>query len=259
MRGLLELQRRFAGVVTGARDAAAVLPMIVDDAPGAVARIAIYANHYRVTLTEALATTFPVVVRLVGDDFFGAVARRYVREMPPCQPVVSAYGCDFPAFLTTVPEAASVPFLADVARLEWAINHASRAPDPETIIPQCPSGSDGFRVHPSCCMVCSPFAIDDIWQAHQSEDGGVAAVDVDAGPVRLLVGRKPDESVGWIRLPEAEAGFAAHLIAGTGLSDALTHARELDSAFEPVPFVAALIDGGFVRVFDHDSRKEPCR
>lgn len=256
MPALHDLQQGIGGAVTGNGDGAAVLPCIVDDGPGAAARLAVYANHYRVTLIDALAATFPVTARLVGCDFFRAAARRHVRETPPRQPVLCEYGADFPDFLAELQETATVPFLADVARLEWAINAAWHAPDPR---PAYSSDPAALRLHPSCRLVVSPFAVDDVWQAHQEDEGDLAAIDVHRGPVRLLVGRNPDDTVGWIRLPEAETAFAAGLIEGADLADALTRARAADPAFDAVPFVAALIDSGFVILPDPDQGQEILR
>ncbi len=71
---LHDLQHRFAAAVISG-DAAGIAAAIVDDAPGAAARLGIYANHFRVTLIDALAATFPVVRQLVGDGFFRTAAR----------------------------------------------------------------------------------------------------------------------------------------------------------------------------------------
>ena len=105
MPTLHELQERFAAAVIDG-DACEVAGSIIDDAPGAAARLGIYVNHFRVTLIDALAATFPIVQQLVGDPFFRAAARRYVREVPPAHPCLFEYGGDFPPFLERLPEAA---------------------------------------------------------------------------------------------------------------------------------------------------------
>lgn len=170
MLKLHELQDRFAAAVIDS-DCSRVAESIIDDAPGAAARVGIYANHFRVTLIDALAATFPVIRQLVGEAFFQAVARRYVREEPPAQPCLFAYGGGFPAFLARLPEARPLPYLADVACLEWAINEAWHAPDAPAVDAEVAAGliavrfSDlCLRLHPSCRLVASPFPIDRIWQ-----------------------------------------------------------------------------------------------
>lgn len=235
MLSLRELQHRFAAAVISG-DAAGIEAAVCADAPGAAARVGIYANHFRITLIEALAANFPVVRQLVGEGFFSAAARRHILAEPPVDPRLFAYGGGFPSFLESLPEARPVPYLADVARLEWAINQAWHAPDHDPAA--APPG-----LHPSCRLVASPFPIDRIWQAHQGCAGEIEAIDLDAGAVRLLVSRQ-DGEVGWIHLPPAAFGFLGGLMAQATGEDALAAAQALDPSFDPVPLLAALIEAG---------------
>jgi hypothetical protein len=249
MLTLHDLQDCFAtALISG--DASAVAGSIIDDAPSAAARFAIYANHLRVTLIDALAATFPVVRQLVGDPFFRAVARRYVRAAPPARPCLFEYGGGFPAFLARLPEAGSLAYLADVARLEWAINEAWHAPDAPAVDTTAGLIAAGFsdlglRLHPSCRLVASPFPVDRIWQIHQSPCSEREAIDPTAGGVRLLVHRRDDE-VGWINLPPAGFALVESMIIGGSFRTALTLARAVDPGFDPAPVVAVLIEGGLI-------------
>ena len=251
MLTLHKLQERFAAAVIGG-DACKVAGSIIDDAPGAAARLGIYVNHFRVTLIDALKATFPVVRQLVGDLFFQAVARRYVRVAPPAHPCLFAYGGGFPAFLERLPEAGSLAYLADVARLEWAINEAWHAPDAPAVDEGAAARliAAGFsdlslRLHPSCRLIASLFPVDRIWQVHQKACSERETVDLDAGGVRLLVHRRDDE-VGWIDLRPADFAFLDSLIMSGSLQKALTFARAVDHGFDPTAVLAALIEGGLV-------------
>jgi hypothetical protein len=249
MPTLHELQGRFAAAVIDG-DASGVAGSIIDDAPGAAARLGIYVNHFRVTLIDTLATTFPVVRQLVGAPFFQAVARRYVREAPPARPCLFEYGGGFPAFLARLPEAGSLAYLADVARLEWAINEAWHAPDAPAVDTTAGLIAAGFsdlglRLHPSCRLVASPFPVHRIWQVHQSACGERETVDLNAGGVRLLVHRQYDE-VGWIDLREADFAFLGSLIKDGSLQRAHTSARAVEREFDPTAVLAALVGGGLV-------------
>src|SRR5689334_5434540 len=64
MPPLRELERRFAAALLDG-DERAVVCDIEPDAPGASARLAVYRHHVLASLTAALASTFPVVRRLV--------------------------------------------------------------------------------------------------------------------------------------------------------------------------------------------------
>lgn len=92
-------------------------------------RFAVYRNNVIFSLIDALADSFPVVQMLVGETFFRAMAREFAYQYPPRSPVLAQYGADFPGFIGDFQPAASLPYLADVARLEYAYIQAYHAAD----------------------------------------------------------------------------------------------------------------------------------
>ena len=103
------------------------------DGSGPARRFAVYRNNVYASLIDALAGRFPATVKLVGDEFFRAMAREYVEKTPPRSAVLLRYGGDFPDFIGAFPPAAAVPYLADVARLEWVWHEAYHAADAEPL------------------------------------------------------------------------------------------------------------------------------
>jgi hypothetical protein len=101
-----------------------ILDALIDQ-PG----FAVYRNTVMKGCIDALAANFPVVARLVGDEWFRAAATIFVRCHPPEQPSLIAYGGALPAFLETFQPAAELPYLADVARLDRAWTEAHIAAD----------------------------------------------------------------------------------------------------------------------------------
>src|SRR5260370_23822662 len=87
-------------------------------------RLSIYRNTLYGTLTNALRLSYPAVHRLVGAEFFEASAQKFIEDEPPRGAYLDDYGAGFPDFLARFPAAASVPYLPDVARLEWAVSRA---------------------------------------------------------------------------------------------------------------------------------------
>ena len=87
-------------------------------------RFTVYRNNVFVGLTEALRAGFPCTARLVGEEFFMAMARIFAAAHPPGSPVLLHYGAEFPDFIASFPPAASLPYLADVARIERAATEA---------------------------------------------------------------------------------------------------------------------------------------
>src|SRR5215471_6617276 len=85
-------------------------------------RLKVYRNNTFSSLTAALKDSFPVVCQLVDERFFGYAAQEYIRTHPPRAPRLAEYGEDFADFLAGFEPARRLPYLSDVARLEWAIN-----------------------------------------------------------------------------------------------------------------------------------------
>jgi len=245
MPSLRELQADMRAAILGAptaRLAAAV-------AGGRVApldRIEVHANHYRLSLVEALAATFPATCALLGRPAFSFAARRFALERPPREPRLSAYGAGFSAFLATLPEARELPWLPAVVRLEWALNRAAQAPDVPRLDPAALAalpaeeiGGARLLLHPACALVASRHPALALWRAGRGEIAP-EAVDLDAGGDLVLVLRLDGEAA-WRRLSPSEFRWLAALRAGRSLARAL---RAAGPDFDPAPLVAELLAAG---------------
>ncbi len=124
MPALHELQTAFLRAMLGP-DESQLLEAIVGDGLLPAARLQIYRHHVLTSLTDVLQATFPVICRLVDERFFRYAVDAYIRQCPPEAPCLFEYGAHFPAFLATFPPCRDLVYLADVARLEWAL-HAAR-------------------------------------------------------------------------------------------------------------------------------------
>lgn len=206
--------------------------------PAQVARrFAVYRNNVAVGLVDALATRFPVVLRLVGEDFFRATARAFVAERPPRSPVLTFYGDAFPDFLAAFPPAARVPYLADVARLEAARTHSYHAADAEPLeagalaaIAERDPATWGLALHPAVRIVASPHPIVSLWAMNQP--GATPGPLASRAAETALVARPRLE----VRVAAAEPGEGAFLTAcaaGASCSDAVGAALETGEALDP--------------------------
>jgi hypothetical protein len=219
---LLELQRAMRASLVDHDDGAAAA-MLAENVPAD--RLNIYRNTFVTGVTKALRLSYPAIHRLVGTDFFEGAARLFIARHAPRSAYLDEYGADFPEFLRDFQPAASLVYLPDVARLEWAVNRAIHAADVEPLdlarLSALPP-EDQIRVcfvpHPSIALVCADYPADVIWRAVLSgDDAALAAVDLDAGPVRLLVERRAT-GVEVSRLDEAAWRFAAMLCEGQPLA-----------------------------------------
>lgn len=210
-------------------------------------RFAVYRNNFAVSLVEALADSFPVLRELVGAAFFRTLADAYVRRVPPRSPVLAWYGADFPDFVAAFPAASGVPYLADVARLEYArilaFHAADAAPLPAAVLAAAlrkPEQLPALRLqlHPSIAVLASPFAVVSLWAAHQGLTA-IAAVD-PFRPECALVARCGD-SVEVTAIPSAAVRFIAALQAGAVLGEAVAQAASPSASFDPAACLGLLI------------------
>lgn len=90
-------------------------------------RLAIHRRHYEASLTRALVERFPATVWLVGSELVTNAATSFIHEHPPSSPCIAEYGDGFPRYLGTHPAAASLPYVAQFAELEWYLGRLALA------------------------------------------------------------------------------------------------------------------------------------
>jgi hypothetical protein len=139
----------------------------------AARRFAVYRNNVAVGLADALSKRFPVIERLVGSEFFRAMARIYLDAHRPKSPVLIEWGHTFPDFLSAFPPLAAYPYMADVAQIELARGRAHHAADACAIASTglISAASDPGRarlgLHPSVQVLHLAHPAVSIWAANQ--------------------------------------------------------------------------------------------
>lgn len=124
----------------------------------------VYRNTSARGAVEALRATYSTVNQLLGDDSFTQVALAYRAECPPRGPVLSEYGADFSNYLARQPWTCELPYLADVARLDWLWLESFLAGDADRITP---NRRPQIRLHPAVRFVRLATPALTIWQAHR--------------------------------------------------------------------------------------------
>jgi len=155
--------------------------------------VAVYRRGVIENQHGALAAAYPVVQRLVGEAFFREAAARYAHAWPSRSGDLHDFGAELAAFLRGYPFAAGLPYLADVARLEWALHESSHAEEGARLdfaalaaVPAERHGSLRFGLHPSVRRIDSAHPVLALWEANQPERDGTPERD---GPERVLVAR----------------------------------------------------------------------
>ncbi len=255
MPALRELQERFHACITdGGAAEDRLLECLVEQGEPGRRRIAAYRSSILGNLVGALHATYPVVARIVGLPFFRQMARVYVAAHPSASGDLNEYGGAFPDFVAAWPHAASLGYLPDVARLEWAVQQVYYAPDAEadlSTLAACPPEDCGelrFVTAPAHARLDSPWPLADIWRVNADGYAGNMAVDFSRS-ARLLVLRQ----AGRVRveaLSEGEAELLDGLAAGSRLASAAAAAFSAQAGFDLGAALARFVAAGIlVRAF----------
>lgn len=202
---------------------AAVPPGITDPAGRpSPKRFSVYRNNVASSLTRALEAAFPTVRKLVGDEFFAAMAVVFLRAHPPTSRMLMLYGVEFPAFLQGFPPVGHLGYLPDVARLDQAMRESYHAADSRALDQdglQRLIGADLAQLRltlaPSLRLVRSPWPIVSIWAANAEGGPTPRAGAEDALVLRPEFDPKPQ------RLPPGGGAFVAGILAGDSLGAAV--------------------------------------
>lgn len=248
MQGLAERQQDFAMALL---DAARATPsgLVGPDGLPSPRRFAVYRNNVVAGLIETLKENYPAVHRIVGDEFFRAMAGQFVVAQPPRSPIMLGYGAGFPEFIDGFEPAATLPYLADVSRIERAWIEAYHAADAEPLtaadllaIDQDRLAQVRLALHPSLRVTQSQFPALTIWRMNIA-GGEPAYVDIGAGGEDALIIR-PSAEVRVHQIPMGAAALVTCLGAGRPVVAAAIAALEVTIHFDLSATLAGLIEAG---------------
>ncbi|MEZ5911845.1 MAG: DNA-binding domain-containing protein [Paracoccaceae bacterium] len=210
-------------------------------------RFSVYRNNVVVSLTEALEVGFPVLRKLVGDDFFRAMAGVYLRQQPPGSQQLTLYGSGMAAFLEGFEPVAHLGYLPDIARLEYALRIAYHAADAtpvpaEALQALIPEGliAARLRLAPAVQVLRSPWPVLSIWRANT--ETGAPAPSMQAEDVLIT---RPEYDPRPSLLPPGGADFIAALQRGNRLGVAHDAAMR-HKGFDLSAVLGTLLSGGAI-------------
>ncbi|KVG87709.1 hypothetical protein WJ36_30365 [Burkholderia ubonensis] len=211
-------------------------------------RYDVHRNNVTVSLIDALAAIYPSVQRIVGVEFFRAMARFHVRETLPVSPLLFEYGRNFPNFIATYEYARALPWLADTARIERAWLDAYHAADLPPLTADAfatiePDALAAVRLvpHPATRIVRSPYPAVAIF-AMSRADGPITPLC--SGDAEDALVTRPADDVIVSRLPPGGAAFLTSLIDSASLGDAVAIALEDNPAFDLPTVLRGVIEAG---------------
>ncbi len=195
-----------------------------------------YQSNGHALAERALLAAYPVLAQMLGAESFAALARALWHATPPQCGDMARWGETLADFVAASPQLLDDPYLADVARVEWALHSCASAPDAELqAITLALLGSHALdmlqlQLAPGTALLHSPWPVASLVLAHTQ--GGVTLAEA---ATRLRAGQAEDVVV-WRQgyrprvrqaLPD-EALFVAALLRGVPLGAAMDAAPQLD-------------------------------
>ena len=254
MQSLRELQTGFATALFNS-GAASAAPGIRADGISPATRLGFYRTNVIENYRKALSVTFSAVEKVVGSGFFGVLAAEYIRRYPSHSGDVGQHGDRFPEFLRSHRCSLELPYLADLAHLEWCIDESFNEAHADPIdlqrlagVPEERCGQLRFHLAPSCRLMSATYPIDRIWDVCQPDQKGKATVDLDEGGVDLVIQRR-----GFAVVVEAlgpgEFAMLMALSSGHDFAASYRHARSADDSFDPAAFLNRHVLSGVLADF----------
>jgi len=213
-------------------------------------RFNVYRNNRMVSLIDNLRSTYPALRQLVGDEFFTAGATAFINVTPPTQPVMAEYGEGFGRFIMSLPNTRNMPFLNDIAQLEWqrlqayhcrnaqVLNSSALAEvAPDTFL------SMRFQCHPALHCLVSEWPIGAIWSicSEGSASEPNAHRDINMRDGESVVITRPHLDVLVNRIDHAAAIFLNALCSGETLGDSAELGLACDNEFNVGEHLTGLI------------------
>ena len=186
MSHLSDLQTDFqAYLLNDAQGVRFINAIINDQKVGATKRLSIYADAYCLRIIEALATAYPKLRSLLGDDFFDSTARSYIKQYPSAYRNMRWVGEEMAAHLQT--SLLQHPIASEMAQFEWALGIAFDAEDAPIFslqelakIPPENWAALKFIFHPSAHLLPLQWNVVQIWNALNNEETPPNAVLTNA-------------------------------------------------------------------------------
>ncbi|NKD76220.1 DUF2063 domain-containing protein [Haematospirillum sp. H1815] len=241
-----DLQSYFAKVLLGQNDTLHHLDEWLEG-PG----LSVHRNTILFGQLDAMAAVFPAVRRLVGADCFQGLVRAFFRAHPVHVPCLVDAGEGFPAFLGGQESLSAMPWLVDVAALEWECHRVSRHAESPNLDPASLSGLNPafiddlvFVPRAASCLFSSLWPVNTIRLANMvpCADQDVATVSLGDGPEFLLLVR-PGSKVLVEHIGQPGSVFLQRCFSGERFGQAASGTLALHPDFDLQAFLIRALGG----------------
>lgn len=171
--------------------------LIVGDHLSVQQRLTLYRDSMHEGFITALTETFPVCCKLLGENYFRALARRYAQQTLSTSPDLGDYGDTFSSFLKEISLPEYLCYLPDVAMLEWnwsLVFHGFEAtPTDFSTLNNLDENQQSeiiFHLPKNCRLQTSPYPIHRIWEVNQDNYENETVIDLNQNSVKLFIWRQ---------------------------------------------------------------------
>lgn len=202
--------------------------------------LAAYRTNANALAERVLQAAFPVVAELIGAESFALMACGFWQRHPPERGDLAWWGDALPGFLAHDAQLADVPYLADVARVEWALHRIAGAADSSVqpasfaLLGQHEPDTVTLLPPPGATLLRSGWPVASLVTAHLCNEP-----DLDTVAARVQA-RQGEAALVWrhglrsrvAACTPAEAALLQALLAGQSVLAALDAAMELEAQFD---------------------------
>jgi hypothetical protein len=224
---LAELQYGLAALILDRRDVGIEPWVVVPTGVEVATRVAVYTDGYAARIQEALLETFPAVAKILGDGSLASLVDRYREHIPTGWCNLNFIGRALPDFLASDQLSQALPFLPDLARLEWHVVECfhARVDEPFDLAAAATWDLDEWagariRFQPGVALVTSPWPIHELRAAREGERSEID-IDLVARPQSVWIYRRGFEVV-TEALDEVETGISEALLEGRTIGDVMS-------------------------------------
>ena len=215
------------------------------------ARLSIYANNFYSSLIDTLGSTFPTVKGVVGEEFFNACAKSFIKTHPPQQPTLTIYGESFPLFLSEFEHSKTLEYLADIARLDWLRHQCYYTEEQTSVPPQDIAKLDinqllNARIQfiAASYLLSSPYRIHTIWELNNEQSSLKDTIEAE-GHEHVMVIRSNYDIQTYL-LDGDLYHFLYMLTQQHTIESSLEQVLEKNSEFDASSAIAFMIQSGLI-------------
>ncbi len=200
------------------------------------ANLIIYHHSLLSNLIEALKSTYPLTVQLIGETAFEVAARNYIEKYPSRSGNLDEYGEYFSHFIANYTPAAHLVYLPEIASFEWTCHIIYRAADSVPLdqeqlsqITEEDYPKLTFQLHPASNLMQFYYPILTIIDLCK---GKIDQIDTLETTLTNLLLIRRDREIVLIPLELADYQFLLALQKGQQISDAIQAAIDIDPHFK---------------------------